>query len=62
MEEGVNGYLIEPFDIQEFAAKLSKLMKTPALLENFTNNSQKNMEKFYKATIIDQWVEIFNNL
>lgn len=62
VEEGVNGYLIEPFDIQEFVAKLSKLMKTPALLENFTNNSQKNMEKFYKATIIDQWVEIFNNL
>lgn len=62
VEQDINGYLIEPFDIDDFAAKLSKLMKTPSLLEKFTNNSQNNMEKFDKKTIIDQWVDMFNNL
>ena len=62
VEQDINGYLIEPFDIDDFAAKLSKLMKTPSLLEKFTNNSQNNMEKFDKKTIIDQWVDMFNDL
>lgn len=48
VEQDINGYLIEPFDIDDFAAKLSKLMKTPSLLEKFTNNSQNNMGKFDK--------------
>lgn len=62
VEQDINGYLIEPFDIEQFATKLSNLMKNPALLENFTNNSQNNMERFDKTKIIDQWVELFNNL
>lgn len=62
IEQDISGYLIEPFDIEEFAEKLSKLMKNPALLENFTDNSQSSMKKFDKSKIIDQWVEIFNSL
>lgn len=62
VEQGVNGYLIEPFNIEEFADILSKLMKTPGLLESFINNSQNNMGKFDKVKIRNQWVELLNDL
>ena len=60
--EGVNGFLIKPNDIDEFADKLLMLIKNKELRQSFSNNSQKDLYKFDIEYIINQWVEMLKSI
>ena len=44
--DGVNGFLVEPNNVDEFAKKLFTLMQDKALREKFSQNSHKDLYRF----------------
>lgn len=53
--DGVNGFLVPPFDLDKMADKLAALMDDAALRQTFSANSTAGMEKFSEKQILDQW-------
>lgn len=62
IDDGVNGYLVEEGNVEQFANCAIKLMKDRALLEKMASMTKKDLYRFETGCIIDQWVELFNSL
>lgn len=62
ISDGVNGFLITPDDIDEFATKLLLLMKDYDLRKSFSDKSQKDLYKYDIHYIINQWVEMLETI
>lgn len=62
IEEGINGYLISPFDCEEMALKLLSLIQDPSLRQEFSNHAQSNLDQFKLERIIENWNKVLNTL
>lgn len=62
IEDGVNGYLIAPFDCGAMAGKLCELMGNEALLRTMREQAPRNMDAFWLPEIIRQWKELLGQL
>jgi glycosyltransferase involved in cell wall biosynthesis len=60
--EGVNGYLIQPFDVKAMADKLSGLMEDPFLQASMGEEALKHLDQFYLPNIIGQWKHFLGEL
>lgn len=60
--DGVNGYLINDFDIEEMSNKIIELIKNEKLREDFSKNSMKDTDKFNKDKILKQWIDLIEEL
>lgn len=56
----INGYLIKPFNKNEMANKIIFLLKTPAKMEEFSNNNKKFMKEYNLKNIINKWQLLLN--
>lgn len=57
-----NGYLIKPFDLKDYASKLSFLMKNPSKRNEMANNAFKSVKKFSIDTIGIKWLNLIDTL
>lgn len=55
IEDSVNGYLVTPFDCEDMAEKLARLMDDETLRAKFAAHAQDNMEKFRMEGILCNW-------
>lgn len=62
IDDGINGYLIEPFDLDTMAAKLAQLMDDDALRQTFSANAHIGMEKFDKHHILQAWQQLLKEV
>lgn len=62
IEDGVNGFLIEPFDCERMIAKINSLIEQEELLQSFASNAKNNMEKFQMKSIIEKWNRVLDGL
>lgn len=62
VQNGVNGYIVPPFDISMFAESLKVLMKDDKLRAHFTEDSQRNMYQFSKDKIVANWIQLLEEL
>lgn len=62
IENNVNGFLIPPGDIKKFANKLSSLMRSEELRKSFSEQSQKDLYRFNRDSIINKWVNLIESL
>ena len=62
IEDGINGYLIDPFDCGKMAEKLELLIENEELRADFAAHSQDNIEKFQMEHIIENWNEVLRQL
>ncbi len=62
VEDGVNGFLIEPYDTDKMAEKLSLLADDDDLRRKFSQNAGRWMDKFDKQKIKSQWIELIESL
>ena len=62
IRDGVNGYLIKPFDCGEMAEKIVKLAKEEPLRKQFSQNASLDLEKFDLQTILNSWNEVIDSL
>lgn len=62
IEDGVNGYLIPPFDSEDMAEKLIRLMQDEDLRINFAKHVWDNIEKFQMKNVLDNWNFVLNQM
>lgn len=62
IRNGVNGYLVEPYDCEKMAEKIAELALDDELREQFARNAALDMEKFDLEHILDSWNEVFESL
>lgn len=61
IEDGKNGYLIPPYDLEQMGQRMVELMEDKAKRESFAIYKGKK-EKFSKNTILKQWISLIEGL
>jgi len=61
IDDGINGYLVGPFDTAQMAARIRGLMEDDALRCRMAENAAIGMEKFSEERILDSWQEVLGN-
>lgn len=59
IRDKINGYLIEQGNVEAFAEKVENLIESKNLREEFSRNSQLDMERFSIEVILKKWNVIF---
>lgn len=62
IEDGVNGFLVEPFLCETMVSKINELISDEELLERFSENAEKNIDKFQMEHILENWNRVLNRL
>lgn len=62
IDDGINGYLVEEGNIQQFADCAIKLMKNETLLKQFASKTKKDLDRFNTDIIMNQWVRLLNSM
>ncbi|MDE5588696.1 MAG: glycosyltransferase family 4 protein [Acetatifactor sp.] len=60
IEDGVNGYLVEPYNCRAMADKLETLMENEALWEQLSGNTHRNLEQFQTENVLKNWNRIMD--
>lgn len=58
VEDGVNGYLIKPYDTDEMAKKICELIENDDLRKRFSDNAYIGIEKFDIHDIMKKWIGV----
>ena len=58
IENGINGYLVDCFDLDAMAEKINYLIENPEVRKNFSENTGLDKEKLQLENIIKKWEEI----
>lgn len=58
VQHGINGFLIEPDNIEKLAEAISELIESRQLRERFSQNSKIDIDKFRIETIVQKWEEV----
>ena len=62
IEDGKTGYLIEPFDVNFMAEKITYLLGNVNLRTNFSAENRSRLKEFNNNTITKKWDELFKEL
>ena len=62
INDGVDGILIKPFDISEYAERLAQLMENERERVVMAENSYVKSKQFDLSTITDKWEQLFNRI
>ncbi|MCM1191368.1 MAG: glycosyltransferase family 4 protein [Butyrivibrio sp.] len=62
MEDGVNGYLVKPYDCVAMADKLELLMENESLRQRFSENTHCKLERFQTENVLKSWNNILERL
>ncbi len=62
IRDGVNGYLVSPYDCEKYADMLCKMMEDNGLRQTFSDNALLDVEKFKKQKILGEWIKLIEVL
>lgn len=62
IRDGVNGYLVDCFDIEQMAGKINELIENENKRKLFSENALVGTEKFKIEEVVEQWSELFTQL
>lgn len=62
IENGQNGFLVEPDNIKELAVKINELIENQKMQENMSFKSKSYSKKYDIKNIMKQWDNLFKNL
>lgn len=62
IQDGENGYLIEPFDVDLMADKINCLLEDEGRLEEMGKKAARDLEPFRLEVVIQAWEELINQL
>lgn len=60
--DGVDGFLIPPYDLEQMASAIGRLIEDDGLRRSMSDRSQDNLNRFSKAAIVSQWRELIDSL
>lgn len=61
VENNINGFLIKPFDIEEMALTINRIINDNDLRVKLSKNACSNIDKFLLDNIVDEWVRMFDD-
>lgn len=62
VDDGVNGFLVEPYNVEEMAEKINLLIEDESLRKQFSGNSKIGIEKFDKDVITEKWKNLLESI
>ena len=62
IRDGVDGYLVPPFDCDEMAGKINRLIEEPSLRERFARQALASLGEFETTRVIGQWKRLLAEL
>ncbi len=62
IEDGINGYLIPPYDISAMAEKVCELVEDAERRREFSANATRRLELYEKKTVLAQWYRLIEEL
>lgn len=62
IDDGINGFLISPFDTDKYASKLRELMTNSTLIENMSSKAKEKSNEFCIRDIGRKWINLFQSL
>lgn len=62
IDDGINGYLVKPFDCEDLANKVNELISDDNKWSSFAKNTQQNMSKFSMESIMEKWNRVLSSL
>lgn len=62
IDDGINGYLIESFDVDDMAKKICELIENPDTLLRFSQNANINLDKYNVENVSKEWEELLGGL
>lgn len=62
IREGIDGFLIKPFDCETMANKICELIEKPKLRQKLSNNAHGNIDRFTKEKIIKEWNDLIDEI
>ena len=62
IDDGVNGFLVEPLNVDLFADKMRLLMQDESRRIEFSKNSTKDLNRFDRELIINKWDKLLKEL
>lgn len=62
IEDGLNGFLVKPFDVTGFSDKVCELILDNDLRNIMGINARKKMENYSKTIIMDKWITLFDEI
>lgn len=62
IRDGVDGYLIKPFDTDAMATKICELIENKELRQRLSDNACGNLYKFDKDVIIKKWCKLIDSI
>lgn len=62
IRDGIDGFLIKPFDCKAMADKICELIEQPKLRQYFSDNTHGNLDKFNKEEIIRKWCDLIDRI
>lgn len=62
VRDQVDGLLIPPYDKEQMAEAICRLIENPDLREEMSRNSRENLSKFNKKMILGQWRDLIESL
>lgn len=62
IEDGINGYLVPPYDCSEMAEKIELLIENDNLRAAFAEHAEHNIQKFQMKHILENWNEVLRQL
>lgn len=62
IRDGVNGYLVPPYDCDRMADRIGRLLENEALRRQFAEQTGMDMEKFELGSIVESWNEVIESV
>ena len=62
IRDGIDGYLVPPFDTDAMAEKICYLIEHPEARKDFSNHAYGNIDKFRKETILEKWKKLIGEM
>lgn len=62
VENNVNGFIIENYNIDEMANKINLLINNKTVRSSFSKNAQLSLSRYSKEEVLSKWIELINLL
>lgn len=62
IEDGISGYLIEPFECKKMIDRISELVENEELLSSFADRTKDNIYKFQMESIMEKWNRVLQSI
>lgn len=58
IKDGINGYLVQSYDVETMAAKINELIENPKLRKFMSDSSSIDLQKFDKKAVVGSWINL----